>query len=307
MLASMTCEATVSDLSDHPDLAVGYTTFNSIRTIERSLRSVLPICRRVVVVDSGSTDGTVEICRELGCRVVHKPWHGYVKSGSLGLQTQAAVDLATEAGTGWVMLMDSDEIVTPELAESIASVVKADDPAIDAYRVNRRHWYKGGFISADHPDWKLRLWRRGRGWIDMRLVHEAPTTDGPTGRLTGLLRHESWVDLEDAVGKHIRYGRAAAWIDGHRTSVLKILFNGPWAFLRTYVLQGGFRDGWRGFEISCAFGAGTLFKHLFIHEATRARRGAVGEPPPTVHRSDSGGPSRGESRPCEGELAKSRS
>lgn len=267
-----------------PDLAVAYTTFNSIRTIERSVRSVLPICRRIVVVDSGSTDGTVEICRKLGCEVVHKPWHGYVKSGSIGVQTQAAVDLATEAGTAWVMLMDSDEIVTPELAREIEEAVQRPRDGVDAYHVNRCHWYKGGFISADHPDWKLRLWRRGRGWINMRLVHEAPVTDGPTRRLSGILRHESWIDLEDAVGKHIRYARAAAWMEGGRTSVWKVVFNGPWAFVRTYLFQGACRQGWRGLEISCSIAAGTLFKHLFIAEAMRARRGVPGEPSPERHR-----------------------
>jgi glycosyltransferase involved in cell wall biosynthesis len=268
---------------DRPDLTVAYTTFNSIRTIERSVRSVLPVCRRVVVVDSGSTDGTVEICRELGCEVVHKPWHGYVKSGSIGLQMQAAIDLADD--TEWVMLLDSDECLTQELAESIRIAVLANDPNVDAYLLNRRHWYKGGWISADFPDWKLRLFRRGRAWIRSRLVHEVPETDGPTRRLEGLLRHESWIDLQDALTRNIRYARVAGWMPGRRTSLLKIVCNGPWAFTRTFLLQGGFREGWRGLEISCVFGVSTLMKHLFIREAMRARAGVPGEPPCETHES----------------------
>lgn len=268
--------------SDRPDLAVAYTTFNSIRTIERSVRSVLPICRRIVVVDSGSTDGTVEICRKLGCEVVHKPWHGYVKSGSIGLQMQAAIDLADDVA--WVLLLDSDESLTPELTESIRRALASDDPAVDGYLLNRRHWYKGDWIGADHPDWKLRLFRRGRAWIRPRLVHEVPETEGPTRRLHGLLKHESWIDLEDALVRNMRYARVAGWMPGRRTNLLKILVNGPWAFVRTWIVQGGVRDGWRGFEISCVFGLSTLMKHLFIAEAMRARRGVPGEPSPERHR-----------------------
>jgi glycosyltransferase involved in cell wall biosynthesis len=261
-----------------PDLTVAYTTFNSIRTIERSVRSVLPVCRRVVVVDSGSTDGTVEICRELGCEVVHKDWSGY------SIQKQAAIDLAEDVE--WILALDSDECLTEELAESIRVAVLKNDPAVDAYLLNRRHWYKGGWISADFPDWKVRLFRRGRARIRPRLVHEVFETAGPTRRLEGLLRHESWADLQDALARSMRYARLAGRMPDRRTNLVKILFNGPWAFARTWILQGGFRDGWRGLEISCVFGVSTLMKHLFIREAMRARAGVPGEPPCETHESE---------------------
>lgn len=252
-----------------PDLTVVYTAKDSLRTIERSILAIRSIARRVIVVDSGSTDGTVERCEALGCEVVHRPWFSHEESGSLALQKQHGLDLADS--TAWVLLLDSDEIPTPELVDAIADAVRHDDPAIDGFLLNRRHWYKGGWLSAEHPDRVLRLARRGRARMQDRLIHELLECRGRTARLPGILRHESWIDFDDALAKAIRYARASALMPGNRTSPAKLLLNPPWAFFKTYLIHGGALDGWRGLEASIAIAAGSLVKHLLIRERDAAR------------------------------------
>lgn len=238
------------------DLAVACTAMNSMRTIERTLRSVQGLASRVVVVDSGSTDGTIAACEALGAVVVPQPWLGYAA------QKQRAVDLAGSAA--WILLLDSDEILTPELRDEIRAFVAKDDPSIAGAWLKRRHWYKGGWIRADFPDWQLRLFRRGRGRMSDRVVHETVRVEGPTVRLRNVLRHESWMDLDDAMTRTLRYAKLSAQVPGKRTSLARIAFNGPWAFLRNYLLRGAFLDGRRGFEISFVLAAGTTMKHLHI-------------------------------------------
>ncbi len=191
-----------------PDLTVVYTAKDSLRTIERSILAIRSIARRIVVVDSGSTDGTIERCEALGCEVVHRPWLSHEESGSLAGQKQFGLDCADS--TAWVLLLDSDEIATPELADAIADAVREDDPAIDGYLLDRRHFYKGRWLCAEHPDRVLRLVRRGRARMQDRLIHELLECRGRTARLRGLLRHESWIDFDDALAKAIRYAHASA-------------------------------------------------------------------------------------------------
>ncbi len=246
------------------DLAVACTAMNSMRTIERTLRSVQGIASRVVVLDSGSTDGTIAACDSLGAEVVPQPWLGY------SAQKQRAIDLAGPAK--WILLLDSDEMLTAELREEIRGFLERDDPAVAGAWLKRRHWYKGGWIRADFPDWQLRLFRSGRGRMSDRVVHETVRVDGPTVRMRSLLRHESWADLEDAMARTLRYARLSAEIPGRRTSLAKIVFNGPWAFVRNYLLRGALLDGRRGLEISFVLAVGTTMKHL--HIADRVRNGA---------------------------------
>lgn len=257
-----------------PDLTVVYTAKDSMRTIERSIRAIRAVARRVIVVDSGSTDGTVERCRGLGCEVFHRDWRGFAESGSLAALKQHGLDLADS--TGWVLLLDSDEIPTEQLVDSIIDAVREDDPSVDGYSLPRRHWYKGGWIRAERRDRVVRLVRRGRARVQPRLVHELLECRGRTARLpgAGVLRHESWTDFRDALERSIRYAHASALMPESRTSVARILLSPPWAFLRTWILDRACLDGWRGLEASIALAARSLVKHLLVRERDAARREA---------------------------------
>lgn len=247
-----------------PDLCVVYTTKDSMRTIERSIRSVQPVARRIVVVDSGSSDGTQAACRALGAEVHDQPWLGYAR------QKQRAIDLA--GGAAWILLLDSDEIATPELVGSIRDALQRDDPAVNGYWLSRRYWYKGGPLRIAYPDRVVRLVRRGAARMRDRAVHEVVEVEGRTERLSGDLRHESWTSVGDALQRNLAYARLAAKVPGKRSSVAKVVLNAPWAFIRAYVVQGGILDGRRGFEISLVLATATAFKHLALIELERDAR-----------------------------------
>jgi glycosyltransferase involved in cell wall biosynthesis len=252
-----------------PDLCVVYTTKDSMRTIERSIRSVQPVARRVVVVDSGSTDGTQAACQALGAEVHHQPWLGYAR------QKQRAIDLAGDAS--WILLLDSDEIATPELVEAIRGVLSRGDAAVNGYWIARQYWYKGGPLRIAYPDRVVRLVRRGAARMRERAVHEVMEIEGRTERLPGVLRHESWVSVDDALQRNLAYARLAAQVPGKRSSMLKVVTNAPWAFVRAYLLQGGILDGRRGFEVSLVLATATAFKHLALIEAERDASARAGD------------------------------
>lgn len=245
-----------------PDLCVVYTTKDSMRTIERSIRSVLPIARRVVVVDSGSTDGTQAACRALGAEVHDQPWLGYAR------QKQRSIDLA--GGAEWILLLDSDEVVSGDLAESIRRAVEGRLGPFDAFWVTRQYWYKGRPLRIAYPDRVLRLFRRGTAAMgDHGSPHDLVESDAPSGRLPGILRHESWASLDDALRRNLAYARMMSRLGDRRGSLVKAVCNGPWAFVRAYVLQRGFLDGRHGLEISLALAVSTSVKHLLRIEAQR--------------------------------------
>ena len=239
-----------------------------MRTVERSIRSVLPIARRVVVVDSRSTDGTQDACRALGAEVHEHPWDGF------GPQVERASALAGDVA--WILRLDADEIVSDELLDGIRRVVAADDRSIDAYWIARRYWYKGRALRVAYPDRVLRLFRRGRAAMSSTgSPHDALQASGPTGRLGGVLRHESWSSLDDALTRNLGYARQMSRIGRRRGSMARVLVNAPWAFLRAYVLQRGFLDGRRGVEIALVLATSTAFKHLLRIEAQRDAGSAV--------------------------------
>jgi glycosyltransferase involved in cell wall biosynthesis len=244
------------------DLCVVYTTKDSMRTIERSIRSVQPLARRIVVVDSGSSDGTQAACRALGAEVHDQPWLGYAR------QKQRSIDLAE--GSTWILLLDSDEIVTDGLAASIRRAIAGECGPFDAFWVTRRYWYKERPLHIAYPDRVLRLFRHGKAAMgDHGSPHDLVETREPTGRLAGALRHDSWGSLDDALLRNIAYARMMSRLGTRRGSMAKVIINAPWAFLRAYVLQRGFLDGRHGFEISLVLAVSTAFKHLYRLESQR--------------------------------------
>jgi glycosyltransferase involved in cell wall biosynthesis len=243
-----------------PRLCVVYTAKNSTRTLPRSIAAVREIADRIVVVDSGSMDGTQDACRALGAEVVHQEWLGFAR------QKQHAIDLAADAE--FVLLLDSDEIPDARLIDSIRGVIQSPGSA-KGWWIDRRYWFGGDYVRIDAPDRVLRLFRQGAGSVPFREVHEVIRVDGPTARLPGICRHESWIDLEDALAKQLRYARMSASAPHARSNLVKLAFNPSWAFIRNYVLHRAFLDGWRGFQLSLVVAMGTLAKHLMILDRKR--------------------------------------
>jgi glycosyltransferase involved in cell wall biosynthesis len=191
----------------------------------------------LVVVDSGSSDGTVELARARGARVVHQDWLGF------GKQKQFAVE---QARNDWVLSIDSDERVTAELRASMEKALAA--PQFRAYQFPRCNRFMGRYLrhGEGYPDWSLRLFdRRHARWSD-DAVHERIITLGPVGRLEGDLLHESAASLESYLAKQNRYTTLAAESmlrEGRKASVARMLLSPLFRFIKFYLMRRGFLDG----------------------------------------------------------------
>lgn len=246
------------------NVSVIVITLNEEAAIGRCLASVA-WADEIVVVDSGSTDRTVELARAAGARVtVTTDWPGF------GRQKNRALDLATG---DWVLSLDADEWVSPALAAEIqAAVSRSDAPA--GYELPRLSSFIGREMrhSGWWPDHVARLFRRGTARFSDDLVHERLLVDGAVGRLGEPLRHESFTSLDEVVEKMNRYSSASARMRverGKGGSVGGAVAHGLWAFLRTYLLRAGFLDGREGFVLAVANAEGTYYRYLKAWLATR--------------------------------------
>ncbi|CAN7454007.1 glycosyltransferase family 2 protein [Trinickia sp. LjRoot230] len=233
-------------------LGVAIIALNSETRLAQCL-DALAFADDIVVIDGGSTDSTVAIAQAHGARVIVEPqWPGF------GPQKNRAVDaLATD----WVLSIDTDEIVTPELAGSIREAIRA--PQADVYALDRLSNFCGDWIrhSGWYPDWVPRLFKRGTTRFSDDLVHERLVFEGPAARLKGQLLHYSYEDFETLLRKLDAYSSAGArqrLAAGQKGGLGRALARGVWAFFRTYLLRRGFLDGRAGFIIA-AFNAQTVY------------------------------------------------
>ena len=224
-------------------LSVIIITKNEELNIRACLESVA-WADEIIVVDSGSLDDTVAICRNFTPHVYTHDWQGF------GAQKNRALDYASN---NWVLSLDSDERVTPELH---AQLIKAMEEANkDGYYLPRRSQFCGRFIkhSGWYPDYVLRLFKRDAGCFSNDLVHESVILRGSTGKLSSPLLHYSYINETDVNRKVEQYASAAAlqmFNSGKAVSGADAPVRAGWAFLRTYCLRLGFLDGAAGFNIA---------------------------------------------------------
>lgn len=228
-------------------VSVVVITLNEEDRIRECLASVA-WADEIVVVDAGSDDETVALAREYTDHVVVRPWSGFAAQKNYG------IDRATGE---WILSLDADEQVEPELRAEIAAVL-ANPGGFAGFRLARRNMMWGRFIRHGrlYPDWQLRLFRRGRGRFAERAVHESVTVDGPVGRLGTPLLHHSYRDVSDFLRRADRYSTLAAeeWARSGRTFHASELVSAPLGrFLSMYVLHRGFLDGWRGFLLAVLY------------------------------------------------------
>lgn len=225
-------------------LTVTIITLNEAANIEAALASVA-WADDVVVVDASSGDGTADLARRHTDRVIVRDWPGYIAQKNFA---------AGEARHDWILSLDADERVTPELAAEIQALLAAG-PACAGYRIPRVTYYLGRWIRTTdwYPDHQLRLYDRRRARWAGRYVHESVQADGPVGRLTADLRHYSYRDVSQHLLRIDRYSTLAArqmYEDGRRAGAWAIVAHPAAAFLRNYVARGGFRDGAAGLIVS---------------------------------------------------------
>jgi glycosyltransferase involved in cell wall biosynthesis len=242
----------------NPAVSLIVVTRDEEALIGQCLAGSSSFCREMIVVDSFSTDRTVEIARKMGAQVIQHEFTGYVR------QKQMALDHATSE---WVLLLDADEQATWELAREIENVLSSPNPA-DGYRIRRvlyhlRHYYTRP-IYRDRP---VRLFRRSRAHIGGIDPHDKVVVDGRVASLRAPILHFSYRDIADHVATINRFStRAAAQVEPSSWTVVQMLTHPLWRFLNFYIIRGGFRDGGRGLYASMTAAFYVFLKYAKIYE-----------------------------------------
>jgi glycosyltransferase involved in cell wall biosynthesis len=251
-----------------PRLTVTIITRNEAANLPAALASVA-WADEIVVIDSESTDETAAIARAAGARVEVRPFPGYSD------QKNYAASLAAH---DWILSLDADERVTPDLAREIQALLAAEPPR-RGYRVPRISFYLGRWIRGTdwYPDYQLRLYDRRAARWNGRIVHESVALDGEPGRLAHDLQHFPYRDISHHLATIDRYTTLAAEhlrANGRRPSLAGIAFHPPFAFFRNYILRGGFRLGGTGLIVS-----GLNAYYVFLKLAKTREAGLSGPPP----------------------------
>lgn len=252
-------------------LSIALLACNEARTIRRVLESVA-WADELVLVDSGSTDGTIEIAREFGAKIYSEPWKGY------GPQMNSAID---KCSNPWIFSLDADEELTPDLQAEIRALL-AGKPAFDAYWIPRRNQIFGRWMryGGQYPDYKLRLFRQGTARLpEDTEPHATPKWAGPKGRLKGDLLHYQYPTVALYVEHMNRYSsasvplvlRKARGYRGLGEFLAMGVANPALTFLKNYILRLGFLDGREGLLFHLYHSAYISWKYAKAWEQTRGR------------------------------------
>ncbi len=257
---------------------------NEERQIRRCLESV-KWCDEIIVIDSGSKDDTLDICREYTDKITHREWQGYV------LQKRFALE---QCASEWVLNIDADEEVSPELQHEIQNILARDgepiESAINGYHINRvvfflnRWWRKGGW----YPEYRLRLCRRSQTSWGGEDPHEKASVIGTTARCASELHHYSFTDLSDYVRRmNTLSSNATATLRrrGSRPNIFAITLRPLARFFKFYVQKRGYREGIAGFVVAAIEAYAVMLKYAKLWEDVNqlSRVNHQGDADPTRH------------------------
>ncbi|NOT84006.1 MAG: glycosyltransferase family 2 protein [Methylococcaceae bacterium] len=240
-------------------------TKNEALHIARCLDSVAWV-DEIVVLDSGSGDATIAICKQYTDKVYSTDWPGF------GLQKQRALDKATGA---WVLSLDADEVVTADLKAEIEQAILLQQ--YDGFEIPRLSSYCGRSMRHGGwwPDYVLRLFRRSHGQFTEDVVHERIVVKGQIGRLNNPFLHEAFIDLDEVLAKVNHYSTLGAeqlYQRGVRSSLHKALLKGLWTFIKTYCLKAAFLDGRQGLMLAISNAEGTYYKYAKLLDLQTKRQ-----------------------------------
>ena len=252
-----------------PTLSVILITRNEEANLADCLASLEGIAQQIVVVDTNSSDRTLDIAKSYGA-VIAQPqdWPGF------GPQKNRALDLATGE---WVLSLDADERLTPALKSEIVTAIH-HSAHVDCFAIPRLSWYCGRFIrhSGWNPDYVDRLFKRGSALFSDDLVHERLIPSGQVAKLENPMLHYSFMNYSQVLQKIDRYSTASAeqaFAKGKTSTPLKAVLHGAWSFFRTYFLRAGFLDGPQGFTLAMSNAQGTYYRYVklwhLIREASK--------------------------------------
>jgi glycosyltransferase involved in cell wall biosynthesis len=231
-----------------PKLSVVIIAYNEEKYIYNAVKSAL-FADEVLVLDSGSTDKTVDIGKQLGARVMQQEWLGF------GPQKNRAVALAKN---DFVFVLDSDERITDLLRDEIVELMK--NPKSDGYFVARLNnfWGKDIKTCGLYPDYSMRLFNKTKAKFNDVPVHESVQLKTNIGYLKNHMHHLAYENIDEFVSKQNRYST----LHHKKKSIIKAIVNPYWTFFKLFVLKKGFMDGWDGFVIAKLYAQYTFWKYI---------------------------------------------
>jgi Glycosyltransferases involved in cell wall biogenesis len=236
-------------------------TYNEEPCIQRTLQS-LDFCDEIIIVDSGSTDKTVSLCKENGCKVLYRKFDGY------GTQKRFAVE---QAANDWVLAIDADEVLSPELREEIISTFSHAETDVHGFFVPISLVFLGRVIrfGGEYKKPHLRLFNKKYGTFNTNAVHEGVVLQGPTAPLKNHILHYSYRDIHHYLEKFNGYTTAAAYslhAKKRKAAVFESIVRLPLTFIKIYMLKGCIFDGYPGFVWSLLSSFYPVVKFIKLYE-----------------------------------------
>ncbi|WP_304181264.1 glycosyltransferase [Leptotrichia trevisanii] len=242
-------------------LSVGIITFNEENRIGKTLDSVRGIADEIIVVDSESSDRTVEIALSKGAKVFSEKWKGYGPQKNFVLE---------KCKGEWILLIDADEVISQQLKEKIKSIINSDNPSKDVYKIKLRNIaFKKEIKFGGWDDYVIRLWKNGKVKISDREVHEQYQTESKIGKINEMIIHYTYDSIEEFLEKLNRYTSQSAkeYIKkGKNPSFIKIYSKMLFRFIKMYILQLGFLDGYEGYLLAKYSSIYTMTKYTKLRE-----------------------------------------
>lgn len=213
----------------------------------------------IIVLDTGSTDHTIDILNELNVTLYQSDWKGYAKSKK---------ECFSYANQPWIFWLDADEVLTEPFLEDLINKFN-NLKNEEGFEINRKVYFEEKWISHGcwFPDWNLRIFKRNSWQMKEKKVHESVQVNGKVGKINSFIEHHSftsWQDLSDKSNKYARLWAEQKYNEGKKTSLLSSYIHSAWAFTQSFLLKKGFLDGVIGFKISLCKARETLLKYKFL-------------------------------------------
>ncbi|MBA4392093.1 MAG: glycosyltransferase family 2 protein [Desulfobacca sp.] len=241
-------------------LSVTIITLNEEQNLAKCLESVA-FADEIIVLDSGSQDRTQEVARQFTDQVFQEPWQGFARQKNLAQD---------KARGPWILNVDADERVTPELQDEILSVIQKES-VYGGFKIPRKNFFCGQWIRHGgwYPNYQLRLYLKESGSFAQREVHEQVVVNGQCGTLKAPLEHFTYHSISDYLKRMDRYSELSAkqyLTEGKKVSWPEILFRTKYTFFKMYILQRGFLDGANGLTLAGLYSYYTFTKYAKLKE-----------------------------------------
>lgn len=236
-------------------------TFNEEKRLEPALKSLAGLVSEIVVVDSFSTDNTVKLAKKYTNKVFQRKWTDYSDQKNYA---------NTRASFPWILSLDADERISPELREELIEI-KKEEPECDGFLIPRQVYYLGKWIrhSGWYPDRKLRLFRKESARWEGEYVHESLVIDGKIQKLSGSIHHFTYRNISehlDRINKFSELGAKKLYARGKRCGWHHLVFMPFFRFVKSYFWRAGFLDGYPGFIVSVLNGYSIFLRYTKLRE-----------------------------------------